>query len=271
MSEKAEETKMKYTQKMWAASFLCALALFVIPEAQAQVPDSGTDCNGTYSGTFVGNLTVSAGQTCIFTSGGVTGDVQETGGDVEFSNSTVTGNVQQGGGTLLLASTTVTENVQITGAPTFSLESATINGNLEIQRSTSAPPSQRPPCAVHHGGHGSQVCNTTVRGDLQSQSNANPVDIVGSSIGGSLQVQSNSAAADMESNGVTGDIEVSDNSADTFVSGNTANGNLQDQGNTGPDAADVESNTITKNLQCQNNTPGTTNNNNTVGGITQCN
>jgi hypothetical protein len=45
---------MKYAQKMWSASFLCALVLFAISGAQAQVPDSGTDCNGTYNGTFTG-------------------------------------------------------------------------------------------------------------------------------------------------------------------------------------------------------------------------
>ncbi len=43
-------------------------------------PASGTRCNGNYTGTFKGNITVSAGQNCSFYGGGVTGSVKVLGG-----------------------------------------------------------------------------------------------------------------------------------------------------------------------------------------------
>jgi len=62
-------------------------------------PSASTACNGTFSGTFVGNLKVSAGQTCMFVGGGVTGNVTQIGGNLILSGTTVGGNVQiQGGG-----------------------------------------------------------------------------------------------------------------------------------------------------------------------------
>ena len=42
-------------------------------------PASGTRCNGNYTGTFTGNITVSAGQNCSFYGGGVTGSVKVLG------------------------------------------------------------------------------------------------------------------------------------------------------------------------------------------------
>ena len=43
-------------------------------------PTSGAKCNGNYTGTFNGSITVSAGQNCAFYFGGVTGNVSVIGG-----------------------------------------------------------------------------------------------------------------------------------------------------------------------------------------------
>jgi lysophospholipase L1-like esterase len=43
-----------------------------------EFPATGTSCNGAFFGTFVGNVKVSAGQTCMFVGGGVTGNITQT-------------------------------------------------------------------------------------------------------------------------------------------------------------------------------------------------
>jgi hypothetical protein len=280
---------MKHLQK-WAISILFVLPLFAIPRTlKAQAPTSGSSCDGTFSGTFKGNLTVSANQNCIFNGGGVTGHIQQDGGTLTLTNAAVTG------------------NVQITGASTFSIgPGSTIGGNLQIKNVTAptgdgaapagagaAPAGGDSPAPPAGGGCGAahyQICRTTVDGNLQFQNNGITVMIGGAcgnaapcasgatcpgaqnTINGNLQVQNNSAAITMQNNTVTGNLEVSNNAADTTVSGNTVNGNLQDQNNTSPDQtpADVDTNTVGKNLQCQNNTPGTYSSNNTVTGNNQC-
>jgi hypothetical protein len=196
----------------------------------ASAPSSGGSCNGAYNGTFNGNLTVSAGQNCIFMNGGVTGNVQQNGANVTLIQSQVDGNVQVNGGSTFIIG-----------------PSTTIKGNLQIQ-------------SVPTGSGQNQVCGSTVNGDLQFQSSgtaaeigaASPASCAGNKIGGNLTVQSNSAAITVVGNTVSGNLMVQSNSAATIVTGNTVKGNLQDQSNTGP--TQVYNNTVGGNLQCQSNT-----------------
>jgi hypothetical protein len=167
-------------------------------------PNAGTltghNCNGEYTGVYVGALTVSAGQTCIFTNGSIAATLTLTGGTVVLeNNSFVGGNVQMSGGSFSITGSTVAGSAQITGG-TFSIgPSATIGGNLQIQN-------------LPAGGGTDQVCGATVRGSLTVQNSATPVQIgsgsgcAGNSIGGNLQVQSNSATTAIYSNSVTGFI-----------------------------------------------------------------
>jgi len=190
-------------------------------------PNSSKTCNGAYNGTFKGNITVAAGQTCIFYGGTVSGNVTMSGGSLQVVNATVDGNVQaQGGGSITLTGGTVKGNVQVQEGGSFnSSGSPTIQGNLQIQ---SLPVSATP----------NEVCGITLKGNLQYQSNGAPADIgsasgcAGNKISGNLQVQSNTAAVNIYNNTARGNIQVQDNTAAVNVFGNSSNGNLQCSGDT---------------------------------------
>jgi hypothetical protein len=171
-------------------------------------PPASTACNGAYSGTFVGNLKVSTGQTCIFMGGGVTGNITQTGGNLILSGTTVGGNVQiQGGGTFSIAG------------------SARIIGNLQIQN--------LPASSIQN-----QVCGVDVSGNLTYQNSAAPVAIgaaamcPGNTVGGNLQVGTNAAAVGITGNTVTGDLQVQNDTGPTAVFSNHVGNNLQCSGNT---------------------------------------
>jgi lysophospholipase L1-like esterase len=171
-------------------------------------PTSGTACNGSYGGTFVGNLTVSAGQTCMFMGGGVTGNITQTGGN------------------LILTGTTVGGNVQVQGGGTFTLSGfARIAGNLQIQN--------LPASSIQN-----ELCGVGVSGNLTYQNSHAPVAIgaasmcPGNTVGGDLQVNNNTAVVGIFGNTVTGNLQVQNDTASTMVSDNTVAKDLQCGGNT---------------------------------------
>ena len=159
---------------------------------------SGNACNGVYGGTFNGNVNVSPGQNCI------------------IINGSIAGNVQGNGGNLILSGTLITGNVQINGNGTFSVgPSTTINGNLRVQN-------------IPSGNATNQICDATVKGDLQFENNGTAVQIgspspscVGNIIGGNLQVQNNTASMRVFINIVGNNLQCQQNSSITG-SGNTA-------------------------------------------------
>ena len=172
-------------------------------------PPNGNSCNGTYSGTFKGDITISKGQNCTFMGGGVTGNVTVKGGNLVLNNAAIGGNFQvNGGGTFSLGSST------------------TIKGNLQVQN-------------IPAGAAQNQVCATSIGGDLQFQNNGTAVEIgssgfscPGNVIGGNLQVQNNTAATVMYGNTVAGNLQDQNNTASTQVFHNAVTHNLQCQNNT---------------------------------------
>src|SRR5271169_2054617 len=138
------------------------LGTFIVPVALA----SGHSCNGNYNGVFNGNVTVSAGQNCVFT-----------------SPCEIKGNVTVNAGSFDL-SCTVDGNVTISGTSAFSLEGATIGGNLQIQQLLAGQPQ-------------SAVCGTMIKGNLQVQNDRSPIEIgaksanacAGNTVGNDLQAQ----------------------------------------------------------------------------------
>jgi cytoskeletal protein CcmA (bactofilin family) len=180
-------------------------------------------CNGTFDGTFNGNITVASGQSLTFTNNGeITGSVTVNGSlDLE---GVIGGNLTVNGGSVFLGpAAQVKGTVQISQASTVTLTGAAVSGNLKIQSLS--------------GGSQATVCGTQVKGNLQAQTNASPLEIggttsqgcAGNTIGGNLTVSNNTAALQVDSNTVGGNLTVDNDSAMTDVSGNSVGGNLECQ------------------------------------------
>ena len=189
---------------------------------------SGQSCNGIYNGTFDGDVTVSTGQNCMFAANcKIEGNVTVNGGSFVLACA-VQGNVTENGGSLVLdPSASVGGNVQISQASVFTLgPSAAIGGNLQIQSLTAGLPQ-------------GTVCGTQVKGNLQVQNDASPVEVggtatqgcPGNSVGGNLLVNSNTAAVRIDNNAVAGGLHVDNDSATTDVSGNSVGKNMECQSN----------------------------------------
>lgn len=153
-----------------------------------------------------GNLTIAKGQTCAVIGATVTGNITQTGGSLMAIGSAIRGNLQVRAGN-------------------FSVNSSVINGNLQVQN-------------IPAGGGSSQICGTSVHGDVQIQDSVVAI-VIGNPLG-------------CAGNTVAGDVQVQNNTGAEQVAGNTVGGNLQVTNNTGP--TQVFSNSVSKNLQCQNNT-----------------
>jgi YVTN family beta-propeller protein len=186
-----------------------AFGVFIPIPVPQSAPAAGNLCNGIYDGTFNGNLTVSAGQDCIFLKGRITGNVNVVGGNFALNGSAVGGNLTvNGGGTYTLG------------------PAATVGGNLMIQK---IPP----------GSANNSVCGTTVYGSMQVDNNGTaiqmgstaPLFCAGDTIGGNLEVVDNSNSALMFDNSVGGNMSVLDNTGPVDVVSNTARGNLLCQNN----------------------------------------
>ena len=120
------------------------LALKIV-KLTGPAPVSGNKCNGIYNGTFRGNVVVSAGQNCTFAAGG-----------------RITGNVNVHGGNLTLTNSSLSGNLAILGSSAFSIDGATIDGNLLITcRRRNVQPD----------------CGATVSGNADVTASATPVQV----------------------------------------------------------------------------------------------
>jgi hypothetical protein len=230
------------------------------------VPASGTACNGAYTGTFQGNLTIVNGQSCVLVGGGASGNITETGGNVVLSSATVGGNVTVNGGSSTFSigpSTTIKGNLQIQSIPSGSATNqvcgSTISGSLQFQSNGTS---------VLIGSGSGSCAGNVIKGSLQVLNNTAPITLEGNTISGSLQVQTNSAAVTIDGNKVSGALQVQSNSGATTLDANTVAGGVQDQSNIG--VTQVISNVITGTLQCQSNTSITGSGNTATSKQGQC-
>ena len=180
------------------------------------VPTAGTKCNGVYTGTFKGNLTVSAGQTCIFVGGGITGNVAVNGGSLALSGSTVTGNFQAVGGTFAINSgTSIKGNFAVLDLGRSSVQNtvcgSVVGGNLQVVASFT-------PIAI---GNGTTCSGNTITGSLTVTANAATTAIYGNTIGGSLTDSANLFPTQVFSNKIKSSLTCT---ADVSITGggNTA-------------------------------------------------
>jgi hypothetical protein len=195
----------------------------------ATVPPSSSSCDGTYTGTFAGNLNISSGQTCVFQGGGVTGHVTQTGGELMLTNATIGG------------------NVHVEGGSTFSIGPlTTIGGNLEIRN-------------IPESTTTNAVCNTNVKGNVELDDvgsgveigSATPTTCGSNSVGGNLHAHSNTGATEIYGNSISGNLHVNNDSAETQVYNNSVGNNLVLEGNGG--STQVFNNTVLNDLQCDTN------------------
>jgi hypothetical protein len=176
-------------------------------QALAVRSGQAVQCDITYGGTVHGNVTVGSGLICIV-------------------NATVMGNVQQTGGQLRMVGSLVAGNVQIDGDGQFTIgPGAIIRNDLQIQN-------------LAGGTVENQICDSTVRGNLQFHNSGTAVEI-------------GSASRSCLGNIIGGNVEVQNNTGSAAIFDNVIVGNLQDQNNTAP--TQVFNNFVEHNLQCQSN------------------
>ena len=170
---------------------------------------SGTACNGTFAGTFNGNVKVSAGENCTLAS------------PCEIKGN-VTVNGAHSGASFNLACQ-VDGNVQLSGATTFKLDGATVGGDLQLHQVT--------------GSNTGNICASQIAGNVQIQNSTSPVTIGGqgcaNTVGTNLQVSNNSGVLLIDNNKVASNMQITNNSGGGDVSSNSVGGNLQCQKNTG--------------------------------------
>jgi hypothetical protein len=174
-------------------------------------PVNGNSCNGIYSGTFNGSMTVSNGQVCRFVSGGVNGNVTvKSGGTLVFCDARISGNVQlQGGGNLILNNASVGNNVQLNGGGTFTIKGGSIGNNLQFHN---IPP----------GAAMNQITGAQIGGNLEFHDNHTPVGIGPlNTIGGNLHIHNNTAPIQVLNNMIRGNLQCGGNTS-ISGSGNSA-------------------------------------------------
>jgi hypothetical protein len=232
------------------------------------VPASSSTCNGAYSGTFNGNLSVAAGQTCVFVGGGASGNITETGGNLVLSGATVSGNVTVSGSSTysIGPSTTIKGNLVIQSVPTGTAQNqvcgTTVSGITIQSAGTAATIGSGTPSCPSNKITGSltlqadsaaiTVSGNSIGGSLTDQSNTAAITLSGNTVSGSLTDQGNSGASVLSLNSIAGTLVVQSNSGATNLSQNTVGGNLTDQGNTA--LTQVVNNKVTGTLLCQSNT-----------------
>ena len=118
-----------------------------IVKVTGPAPASGRKCNGTYNGTFNGDVTVSAGQNCIFLAGGINGNVRVHGGGLALANVKVSG------------------DVLVHGASAFSIgDGSEVTGHLHIEN-------------VASGSTTNQICGAKLDGNVLVLRNATPIQM----------------------------------------------------------------------------------------------
>ncbi|MGC1781930.1 MAG: FG-GAP-like repeat-containing protein [Acidobacteriaceae bacterium] len=184
--------------------------LAITVAATQSVPSSGTTCNGTYTGTYHGGITVSAGQSCNFISGGVDGSVTNNGGTVTFTNATVDGSVTNNSGSLTLTNATVDGAVAVNGGTLTIGPGSTIHGSVAIS-GLSGP---------------SSICGAAMSGAVTVGPNTIPImfgdppSCAGNTVSGGVTIDGNSSV-DVFDNHISGALTCTGNTSITG-GGNTA-------------------------------------------------
>ena len=196
--------------------FDVASLAFVSVASTTAIPTSGTGCNGVYTGTFPGSISVKSSQVCVFVSGGVTGGLSITGGTAAFQNATIGRNVEIGGGSVSLGpSTNIGGNIKAeeirSDLASIQMCGAHIGGNIGFENNAAA-------IAV---GSSHSCAGNILTGSLAAEHNAGPIAIFGNSISGHLELEGNTSPIQIFNNSVAKGIKCENNTSLTGR-GNTA-------------------------------------------------
>jgi hypothetical protein len=171
---------------------------------------SGTACDGVFSGTFNGGITVSPGQSCTFINGKITGDVQQKGGTLILSADLIGGNVNVKGGSFTIDSFSEVDggvDVQKATAVMNSVCDSTVFGPFQIHNNTSP---------IQIGSSSAATCGSNALvSDLAVFSNSSSTSIFGNVVSGNLNAYNNSGATALFSNSVALTLQCSANSSIT--------------------------------------------------------
>jgi len=192
------------------------------------VPASSSGCNGTFNGTFTGDLNISAGQTCIFIGGKITGYVIQTGG------------------ILVLKNVLIGEDVILEGGISSVGPLTTIGGDLNIENLPDSTATD-------------EVCTTNVKGNVEVQhvgANVNigssePASCGANVIYGNLDADDSIGTLEFDGNRINGNLQINDNTGATQIYSNSVGGNVLLEGNRG--SAQIYRNIIVNDLNCVNN------------------
>jgi YVTN family beta-propeller protein len=222
-----------------------AFGKFVGPAPAVQLT-SGDHCDGVFTGSFDGNIKVSAGQSCVFVRPcEIERSVTLDGGTFKLA-CTVEGNIIQDNGNLILRQQAwVHGTVQISGTSAFTLSpGAAIRGGLHIRNLAAGLPLgtvcgvkvgrnlliKNNASSVEIGGPNGQTCaGNEITRDLWADNNSDALLIDYNKIGGDLQVNSNSGKTDVSGNTVGDDMQCRGNASVTHVALNTVRGRARGQ------------------------------------------
>ena len=170
------------------------------------LPSSGI-CNGVYTGSFTGTVTVAKGQTCI------------------LYDETVNGGITQTGGTLLVeAASTVSQALKSTGGVASVLNS-TLQAGFWIQGIPAGAPSD-------------WFCGDTINANATYILSGNGIVLGNQAVG--IPAGSPVCAGNNLNSGA--DVNFQSNSGADYIDGNTITGSVLDQGNNG--YVEISGNTV---------------------------
>jgi hypothetical protein len=189
------------------------------PPGAPQALKAGNACDGVFSGTFQGDVTVSKGQHCTFVNGTIVGKVRDDGGNLVLTGVFVNGGMHifDGSTFSIGPSVMIEDDLQINGLPSGTTQNqicdATVQGNLTLLNNAAS---------VQIGSSSPSACpGNVIGGNLEADYNTGSVFILGNTVTGFLNLNHNVGSTQVFGNTVSKDLSCGDNSSITGT-GNTA-------------------------------------------------
>ena len=150
---------------------------------------NGRACNGTYTGTFAGDIDVTAGQICTLSAAKIVGHVHNNGGTLAIEESAIDGNVHSERGAVSVTSfSAIDGHLTIENTPdqsTTQICDSVVTGDGRVKRNEGI---------VQIGSNNPATCGGNVFArDLDVEENRGPLSILGNTIEDTLACYLNTA------------------------------------------------------------------------------